>query len=205
MLGTVAAFAAHVMPTLLAGGILGVLSAIAVQSLQHRSILRIKVLDNYFAMRTSVIDFVADLANLALRHSLDPDNPTQWRDTTSRLFYLHYDLLPRTVLNELICLFIALGDKQGRTYGVDGDTIVPLSAEAIEQLIDSISFYRNTRIRTALMIASEDGRVRYNAAVNLHARRVLLAFDAIFTGRALLNIGRSLRKPLKSDEPLRLP
>lgn len=185
------------------GGLLGLAASTLLLRMQQQQAIARQVVDIYFEMRATISDGVARIAQASLETQMVPGDVAEHRRAVSTLFYKYYDLLPRSALNELVCLFAALGDKDGRVYGVTDTAILPLEEEEIRLTIEKLSYYRTTREYTARRVFDARETVRFNAAVNIHARRVLLAFTEILEPDKLRNLLLSIRKPFHPKDKLR--
>ncbi len=181
------------------GALLGLLSTILVSSIRQRQDVTLRLLDQYFQVRKEIVDVVTDLANLGIHQSLEPSRQAEYRNSISKLFYKHYDFLPKDVLQSLSLLDVCLSSSHGKLYTLKGKAIVPMKdRDEIIALIEKISFYDNTKYFAPLALSSSDAKIRTNQAIALHARNVLYSLNRFTSIKDLL----SHIKRLKKESPL---
>ena len=181
------------------GALLGLLSTILISSIRQRQDITLRLLDQYFQVRREIVDVVTDLANLGIRQPFEPSRQAEYRDSVSKLFYRHYDFLPKAVLQSLTLLDVCLSSSEGKLYTLKGKAIVQMKdRDEITTLIETISLYDNTRYFAPLALSSSDAKIRSNQAIALHARNVLYTLNRFTSIEDLL----AHTKRLKKETPL---
>lgn len=167
--------------TLIIGSVGTLLVNKALSSSRERHEVTLKVIDEFLKMRKAVDEAVGQIATLATSGALDPSEESkigELRTSVSQLFYTYYDLLPRSSLDDLVCLFYSLGDRKGRVYTVKNGLISALYDDPeIVATMQSISHYRNEKINNLTALKSDTDKVRYNGAISFHARKILFSFS----------------------------
>ena len=180
--------------TLLLGALLGLVSSLFASSIQQRHTITLRLLDQYLNVRKSVADEVAPLTNLDLHIDLPNDERLKHRHIVSRLFYTHYDFLPKPVLNSLILLDVCLGNPESGPYIVRDATIDIMKPNEVPQFIERTSLFRNTQLVTCLALKSSDKTVRKNQTIKLHARHVLHTLNTFASIDDLASMIKTLKK-----------
>ncbi len=141
-----------------------------------------------------MVGTLSDLSNLALREAWDPAIRLSYRDAVSKLFYMHYDFLPKAVLNELILLHVALDHPESGPYMIENNTIVPMGETQIVPFIEGCSIFRNVAFIAPLALKSNNPNVKGNQVVKLHTRHVLYTLNQFSSIDDLLNMAENLKK-----------
>lgn len=180
--------------TLAAGALLGFLSTLAITSMRHRQEITLRLLDQFFDVRREVVEAVSDLTHLNTLQSIDEDALSGYKESTSKLFYKHYDFLPRAVLDALLLLHVSLFDLEGNLYTIRDESIEPMVASEVVDFIEACSLYRNAKLVSPLALRSKNPTVRFNQAIKLHARHVLYTLNKFTSIEDLLFMAKRLKK-----------
>lgn len=163
--------------SLIAGAAFGLVSSLVISSRRQRYQITLRLVDQYLAVRREVVEAVSNLTHLSYDQELGDAEVSRFRDETAKLFYKHYDFLPRPVLEALLLLHVNLGSPGGNLFGIDGNCIRQLTGSEVTLFIEGCSVYRNARLMATLALKSRDARVRTNQSINLHARHVLYTLN----------------------------
>lgn len=174
------------------GATLGLLSTMLIASFQHRQSVTLRLLDQYLEVRKEMVDTVSELTSLDINQELAAENRNAYRDSISKLFYKHYDFLPKDVLDALILLYVCL-NKPG-LYTIKNNYIISMHESEFIPFIESCCLFRNTAYLAALALKSKSSVIRGNEAINLHARCVLYTFNKFNSIDDLLKMIKKLKK-----------
>lgn len=177
------------------GGLLGLASSLLISSVRQRQAITLRMLDKFFEMRKEAASLISQLTTLSLDKALSDQQRVRFRDRLSRLTYEHFDFLPRPVLESLLLLYVALGDKKGRIYRLEGGTVVPITTnKGIAEFVEKTSLFKNAKLIAPLALTSRNQTARCNQAISLHARNVLLTVNKYASTKHLLAMTKRLRK-----------
>jgi hypothetical protein len=176
------------------GALLGLLSTTLVSTLRHRHTVTLRLLDQYFEVRKAVAETVSDLTHLEAFNEIEASHWVDYKKRVAKLYYQHYDFLPKAVLESLLLLHASLSDDMGALFKISQNSIVPLQKNETTEFIRRCSFYRNATYFLPLALSSGDVFVRKNAAVTIHARHVLLTLNDYASLPQLLSMTSDLRK-----------
>lgn len=183
--------------TLLAGTIgalIGLLSTFWVSSMRQRQDVTLRLLDQYFEVRKEVVGVVSELSNWKVTDELDSSHRIEYRNLVSKLFYKHYDFLPRPVLDSMTLLYVCLSHPSGGPYTITDLAVVAMNDSEIIHFIDECSLFANTKYLAPLALKCADPKIRGNQAIILHARRVLYTLNKFSSIEDLLEMTKRLKK-----------
>jgi hypothetical protein len=183
---------------ILLGAVVGMLSSVLTSAREQRQGVSMKLLDQYLEVRKDVVQAVSDLTNLGTLHEMSHVTRTEYRDRVSKLFYMHYDSLPKPVLDALILLHVALDRPEQGPYGIVDDTILPMPESQLSAFVQSCSFFRNATFSAPLALNSRNPVVRSNQVIKLHARSVLTTLNQFSSVDDLLELAKKLKKVAKA-------
>jgi hypothetical protein len=186
----------YLLPILTAtiGALLGLLSALWLSSKRQRQDITLKLLDQYFEIRKEIVNVVSDLSNLKVRDDLDYVRRAEYRDLISKLFYKHYDFLPRPVLDSMTLLYVCLSEPEGGPYIVRDGVVVTMNDSEVIRFIDDCSLFVNTKYLAPLALRSTNLKIKANQVVILHARQVLYTLNKFASIEDLLEMTKRLKK-----------
>src|SRR5262245_37623553 len=130
------------LASVLAGTALGLISSIVVSSIRQRQEVALRLLDQYLEVRKEVVNSVSDLTDLNDYRVLEDETREAHREQVAKLFYKHYDFLPKPVLDALLLLHVALASPEGKLFSVRNNTIVELLPEEIPAFICECCMYK---------------------------------------------------------------
>lgn len=187
---------AYIYPLLsvVVGAFLGFVSTLLISNLRQRQDITLHLLKEYFQVRKEIVNVVTDLANLPVRQPLDPARREEYREAVSKLFYKHFDLLQKEVLDSLSCLDACLQSADGKLYILDGKAVVAMKDEEVIKLIKRITLYDNVIYFAPLALRSKDANIRANQAIALQARNVLFTLNNFLSVKDLLLHTKRLKK-----------
>jgi hypothetical protein len=180
--------------SLIAGAGLGFLCTLLLDALRQRQALTLRLLDQYFDIRKDIVVTVSDITALDLNKPLSEERREILRNKISKLFYQHYDFLPRPVLESLMSLHTCVADYSGGIYTFRDGAIAPIKNQDLHSFVQECSLFRNAELLAALALKSKNPAVRANEAINLHARHVLYALNRFASIRDLLSMTAELKK-----------
>lgn len=186
----------YVLPLLSAtiGALLGLLSTLWVSSKRQRQDITLKLLDQYFEVRKEIVNIVSDLSNLNIKEGLDSARRVEYRDLISKLFYKHYDFLPKPVLDSLTLLYVCLSEPEGGPYIIRDGAVVPMNDSEVIRFIDECSLFINTKYLALLALKSSNPTIKANQRLILHARQVLYTLNKFASIEDLLEMTKRLKK-----------
>lgn len=186
----------YLLPLLTAtiGALLGLLSTLWLSSRRQRQDITLKLLDQYFEIRKEIVNVVSDLSNLRIRDELDSARRSEYRDLISKLFYKHYDFLPKPVLDSLTLLYVCLSEPEDGPYIIRDGAVVVMNDSEVIRFIDDCSLFVNTKYLAPLALKSSNLTVKANQAIILHARQVLYTLNKFASIEDLLEMTRRLKK-----------
>jgi hypothetical protein len=158
----------------------------------------IKLLEQYLVVRKELVDTVSDLADLESRKVFEIDQRVEYRDRVSKLFYMHYDFLPRAVLDTLILLHVALDRPGEGPYDLVNNTVLPMAESRLLNFVENCSLFRNSLYTAPLALKSQNLIVRENQVIKLHARHVLITLNQFSSIEDLLRLTRKLKKAVEA-------
>jgi hypothetical protein len=176
------------------GALLGLLSVLVASSMRHRQDITLKLLDQYFEVRKEVVNVVSDLSNLKIRDEFDSQRRAEYRDLISKLFFKHYDFLPKPVLDSMTLLYVCLSNPEGGLYCIKGDVILPMGEADAVSFIEGASYFVNSQLLAPLALKSNSPSIRSNQSIILHARNVLNALNKYASIEDLLKMTKGLKK-----------
>jgi hypothetical protein len=118
----------------------------------------------------------------------------------SRVFYEHYDLLPRDIRNSLILLHTSLQDPAKGPFCVNAGRIEPLPHSDYVRFVERCNDFVNMRATSILMLRSGNEAVRRNEVVRLHARNVLRTMSSTASLFQLLNLAEQVQTRFRRRE-----
>ena len=184
--------------TLIIGSIGTLIVNTILSTSRERHEVTLKIIDEFLKMRKSINKTIGKISTLATSNLIDPSDKNKvdkLRRSVSRLFYTYYDLMPRSSLDDLVCLFYSLGDPNGRIYAIKNDSIKALRKnEDIVAAVKSISYYINEKIYDIMSIKINNNQVRYNGVISFHARKILFSFSRSLS---MKNLIQWTRHPVK--------
>jgi hypothetical protein len=176
------------------GTFLGLFTSLLTSSVRQRQDVTLRLLDEYFQVRKELVDAITDLANMNIRDQLDSSRRAEYRYLVSRLFYKHYDFLPKEVLQAMTLLYVCLNSPSSGLFTLRGKGILPMKDEEVIPFIESCSLYDNTKYLAPLALKSDDPTIRGNQALILHARNVLYTLNKYASIKNLLRMTKELKK-----------
>lgn len=176
------------------GALLGLLTSLLASSIRQRQDVTLRLLDEYFQVRKELVEAITDLANINIRDHLDSSRRAEYKYITSKLFYKHYDFLPKEVLEALTLLYVCLNQPNSGLYSFRGNAILPMDDVEVVKFIESCSLYDNTRYLAPLALKSGDPTIVGNQALILHARNVLYELNKYASIKDLLRMTKKLKK-----------
>lgn len=190
-----------ILPMFLAvlGALLGLFSTMLISFRHQRQNVIMKLLDQYLEVRKHVVEVVSDLANLSDLEQMDPVKRGSLGNSVSKLFYMHFDFLPKPVLDALILLNVSLHHPEGGPYCVINNTILPMPKTGIPPFVEQCSLSRNAKINAILALSGGSSLVRTNTVIKLHARTVLFVMNDFSTADELLQLEKQMRKAVRTD------
>lgn len=163
--------------SLMAGAGLGLASSLLVSFFKQRQTVVLRLLDQYLEVRKDLVDTISDLTHIPNTTKLTEERRGELQDKIARLFYRHYDFLPREVLDALLLLNVCLSDTSGKLYELVENVVIPMDSERAASFIERCSIYRNAQLIAPVALRSKEATVRYNQAAKLHARHVLYTLN----------------------------
>lgn len=176
------------------GALLGILSSFLSSSLRQRQDITLRLMDQYFEVRREIVTAVCELSDLNLREPLDLQCRNDHADAVSKLFYKHYDFLPKPVLESLILLQVCLTRSDGKVYKFADDVVMLMEEADTVRFIESCALFKNSRYIAAIALKSNDITIRTNQATVLHARNVLNCLNEYASVRELVKMIGQLKK-----------
>jgi len=176
------------------GAICGLLSSLFMSATQQRNSITLKLLDGYFEVRKSIVDAVSELTSLNLTDEFDWPTRAKFRDRISKLYYMHYDFLPKIVLDSLILLNMTLENPHDGLFTVSGDVVVPMADTEIVEFVEHCSVFQNSAFMALIALKSKNPTTRANQAVRLHARHVLNTLNRLSSAEDLLVLAKQFKK-----------
>lgn len=186
----------NVLPlaALIIGALLGFFSSLVVSFLKHRRLIALRLIDQYFEARKAVTKKISPLTNIELDVEFSADSRIEFRNTVARLYYLHYDFLPREILDRLTLLDTCLCDPDNGPYGVVKGSIVALESKQISEFIQTTSDYKGAMLYASMALNTKKRVIRQNQVIKLHARSVLHALNNYTSISDLLSMIKRLKK-----------
>lgn len=151
-------------------------------------------MDQYFEVRREIVTTVSELSDLNLRAPLDSQCRNDHVDAVSKLFYKHYDFLPKPVLESLVLLQICLARSDGHVYKFNDEAVMIMEDTDVVRFIESCALFKNSKYVAALALRSNDITIRANQATVLHARNVLYCLNEYVSVRELVKMIGQLKK-----------
>lgn len=176
------------------GALIGVLSNFLTSSLRQKQDITLRLLDQYLEVRREIVNTISELSDRDLSASLDDNYRKEHRDAIARLFYKHYDFLPKPVLDALILLHVCVERSEGALYCLREGTVVAMEESEVIDFIESAAAFENSKYVAALALSSSNIRIRANQAVTLHARHVLQSLNKYISIRDLVEMTENLKK-----------
>jgi hypothetical protein len=176
------------------GALLGLLSTFWVSSIRQRQDVTLRLLDQYFEVRKEIVNVVSELSNLKVTDELETPSRIEYRNLVSKLFYKHYDFLPRPVLDAMTLLYVCLSNPTRGPYTITDQAVVAMNDSEIVRFIDECSLFANTKYLAPLAFKSADSKIRGNQAIILHARKVLYTLNKFSSIEDLLAMTKKLKK-----------
>jgi len=176
------------------GALFGIFSNFLTSAVRQRQDITLRLMDQYFEVRKEVVNVVSELSDLNLKIPLDPDYRDSHRDKISKLFYKHYDFLPKQVLDSLILLNVCLEHSSGQLYCLKAEFVVQMNDDEKMQFVESCSVFANSKYMAAIALQNENITIRTNQAIVLHARHVLYSLNEFVSIRDLVTMTRNLKK-----------
>lgn len=184
--------------TLILGGVIGLVSSLVVSFMGHRRSIALRLLDQFLDVRKSVVDAVSDLTNVGTDEGMREEERKKHRKEISKLFYRHFDFLPKPVLDSLALLEVGLLRPEAGPYTITSDGVVSLSGKDLAMFVDDLAMFGNSKLYAALALASKDRNVREIEVIRLHARHVLHTLNQYFT---IQELSKLLGKFSKATRP----
>jgi hypothetical protein len=176
------------------GALFGVLSNFLTSSLRQRQDITSRLVDQYFDVRREVVNAVSELSDLDLKTPLDLKYRNGHRDVMSKLFYRHYDFLPKPVLDSLILLHVCLERSNGMLYSLRDGAVIQMDDHHVMPFVESCAIFTNSKYLAALALKSDNVTVRTNQAIVLHARHVLYSLNEFVSIGDLVEMTKNLKK-----------
>jgi hypothetical protein len=176
------------------GALLGLLSTLWVSSKRQRQDITLKLLDQYFEVRKEIVNVVSDLSNLKVKDDLNSAQRVEYRDLVSKLFYKHYDFLPKPVLDSMTLLYVCLSEPEGGPYIIRDGAVVAMNDSEVIRFIDDCSLFVNTKYLAPLALKSSNLTIKANQVIILHARQVLYTLNKFASIEDLLEMTKRLKK-----------
>jgi hypothetical protein len=176
------------------GALLGLLSTLLVSSKRQRQDITLKLLDQYFEVRKEIVNVVSDLSNLKVKDDLNSAQRVEYRDLVSKLFYKHYDFLPKPVLDSMTLLYVCLSEPEGGPYIIRDGAVVAMNDSEVIRFIDDCSLFVNTKYLAPLALKSSNLTIKANQVIILHARQVLYTLNKFASIEDLLEMTKRLKK-----------
>lgn len=174
--------------------VVGFCTSVLTSARVQRQTVTMKLLDQYFEVHKDVVDTVSQLTSVDVREPLSGERQTEFRDRAANLYYKHYDLLPKPVLDALILLHVALDYPEKGPYMIQDRTILPMAESQIPEFIESCSLYKNATFSAPLALKSRNVTVRNNQVIRMHARRVLATLNQFSSIEDLLKLAKKSKK-----------
>lgn len=156
----------------------GLISNFIIIRMNQRQSISNKMIEHYINIREEITSKISNLASykpantdLVLNSSLD----------ISKLYYKYYDFLPQEVLNELLCLYSTLIDKNNRIYRIKNSALYLIEETDLEEYIISTTPIPNSKFYTYYLLNSKDVTTMKITCVALQARKVLNTMNIFFT------------------------
>jgi hypothetical protein len=186
----------YLLPLLAAtiGALLGLLSTLWVSSMRQRQDITLKLLDQYFEVRKEIVNVVSELSNMKVTDELDSTRRVEYRYLVSKLFYKHYDFLPKPVLDSMTLLYVCLSWPAGGPYTIRNGAVVAMNDYEVIRFIDECSLFVNTKYLAPLALKSSNLKIKANQATILHARQVLYSLNKFASIEDLLEMTKRLKK-----------
>jgi len=131
---------------------------------------------------------------MSVRDQVDAEQWDKHQSAISRLFYKHYDFLPKAVLDSLTLLYVCLSNPNGTLYAIKNNTVMALDDSEVVAFVEACSIFTNTKYSAPLTLKSSNPMVRANQAVILHARYVLYTLNKFASIEDLLAMTKRLKK-----------
>ena len=180
--------------SLITGAMLGFLSTAMGSFIRQRHDITLRLLDQYFEVRKEVVEIVSKISSRNLRDPIDSDHRNEFRDSILKLYFKHYDFLPKPVLDSLTLLYTCLAYPAEGPYTIKNNAIVVLDEYDLSSFVEACSVFENTKHVAPLALKSTNATVRANQIVILHARHVLFTLNK-FTGiKELLAMTKKFKK-----------
>jgi len=167
---------------------------------QHKHFLLGRIADEYVLIRKAIVNVVAELSDLRHTDDLTLERRIAYRDSVSRVFYEHYDLLPRDIRNALILLHASLQDPAKGPFCINAGRIEPLPHSGYVRFVERCNDFVNMRATSMLTLRSGNQIVRRNEVVRLHARNVLRTMSSTASLFQLLNLAEEVQTRFRRRE-----
>jgi hypothetical protein len=187
---------AYLLPllSLIVGALIGLFSTLLASSIRQRQDITLRLLDQYLLVRREVVDAVSELSNMSIRDQFDSDEWDKHQGAISKLFYKHYDFLPKAVLDSLTLLYVCLSKPNGTLFTFRNGAVVPMDERDMASFIEDCSIFSNTKYLSPLALKSSNPKIRTNQAIILHARYVLFTLNKFASIEDLLDMTKKLKK-----------
>lgn len=181
---------------LIVGAFLGYLTNIINNTIVRRNSITTKLFEQYLNAKNEICEELSRLANLRTISEILEDNIDKTRNVISCLYFKHYDLLPKSVLLELNCLYFCLSDKNNNLYKINCDSEVEIinNKEDLEVFLATISMIPGFKHVAYYQIMNQDKGIKQAASINYQARKVLFEINRFFNLEFFMRIHKELRK-----------
>jgi len=182
--------------TLVLGTVLGYVTNMIIRNITKKDTITNKLFDQFIITKNEICEVLSNLANLKTISEIKNNDIDKIRNTVSCLYFKHYDLLPKTVLLELQCLFFCLSDKNNNLYIISDDLNINVISKEneLESFLTQISMIPNFKYIAYYQIMNEDMNVKRAASINFQARKVLKEINNYFNLEYFMKIDKNLKK-----------
>jgi hypothetical protein len=137
---------AYLLPllSLIVGALIGLFSTLLASSIRQRQDITLRLLDQYLLVRREVVDAVSELSNMSIRDEFHSDKWEKHQAAISKLFYQHYDFLPKAVLDSLTLLYVCLSKPNGTLFTFRDGAVVQMDECDMAPFIGACSIFSNS-------------------------------------------------------------
>lgn len=171
----------------------GLISNILIIQINQKKDVNSKLIEQYLKIREDLCVILSDLINLKDINNVDFNNLSR---LVEKLFYKHYDFIPKEVLDELLCLQVILQSEYGHLFRIINKKLVIIDNDdsEIKNYLEDISFVEAAKLFYYVQLKNADVESRKVLIINLQAKKVLYKMNDYFTLSNLLNWKRYLLK-----------
>lgn len=180
--------------SIMLGAVFGVMTSLLTSSLQKKNSVSLKFIDTYLDVRRELVDAISPLTNIPLDCEINASDLIKKRDEVVSLFYRHFDFLPGSVLDSMICLEACLDRPQLGLFELKDGALVKMHKSRVPAFVDSCSLLLNSKLYVPIALNSENHVVRMNQAIRLHARAVLMELNSYASIDDVMRMTEELKK-----------